>query len=177
MKFNKKVLSVLLLSSVAGSVFAEMPAAIIKEKKAIVPVTKTEVITTVDGQEPIRTTEATVLEVKNQGKDIVAHDIVKVDNKAEFSKKQLSVPHVKEQAVIVPTTKIEEKKVLMQGGQIIGETKKVDATGVEFKKGHAPVKKELKVGSVATAEGSATRAVVSTDGKATKEVTVVEDEE
>lgn len=178
MKLTKKTLGLALLTSAASTVVLanELPNKIVQEAKAVVPVTKTQVISTIDGQNPVRTTDTTVLDIKNKGKDIVAHDIKSIDNKAEFSKKKLAKPHVKKKSVTVPTSKIEEKKTLTQDGEVIATTKHVDATGVKFQKGQAPEKKELELGQIQEPNrGSVTRAVVSTDGTPTKDVVVLKE--
>ncbi len=179
MNLNKKFLSLMILSSVTSLTFADdLPAKIVQEPKAIVPVTKTQVITTVDGQNPVRKTDTTVLDVQNKGKDIVAHDITTVDDKDHFSKKPLAKPIVKHKSVTVPTSKIEEKTTITQDGKVVAVKKKVDVHGVKYEKGHKPQRKSLHVKQVkAPHKGSVTRAVVGTNGEKTKDVTVVAPEQ
>ena len=52
-----------------------MPNSIVVEGKAVVPILKTEVIPRVTGQEPKRIVDATIFEVTNQGKDIIAREV------------------------------------------------------------------------------------------------------
>ena len=86
---NKLILSVLGMLA-AGSVFAApMPNAIVIEDKAVVPIVKTQVIRTMPGREPVRTVNATIFEVTNKGKDVVARDVVIVDDKAQFSDEKM----------------------------------------------------------------------------------------
>ncbi len=67
-------LSAMLLSVSVSA--APMPNSIVVKDNAIVPILKTEVIRTVTGEKPIRHVEATIFEVSNQGKDIVAKEVV-----------------------------------------------------------------------------------------------------
>jgi len=127
MKSIRTLLAVSALSAAAGAFAAPMPNSIVLEGKAVVPVLKTEVIRKVQGQEPVRSVEATVFEVSNQGKDIVAREIQLQDNQGQFSDRQLAIPVLKQGSVIVPTSKIELNKTLKQDGQIISQTRKLDA--------------------------------------------------
>jgi len=71
MKAIQKVLAFTVLSMSASVFAAPLPASIVVEDKAVVPVLKTEVIRKAAGQEPVREVQATVFEVTNNGKDIV----------------------------------------------------------------------------------------------------------
>ena len=98
-------LSAMLLSVSASA--APMPNSIVVKDKAIVPILKTEVIRTVTGEKPVRHVKATIFEVSNQGKDIVAKEVIFDDDQAQFSEKQLGIPVIQKGGVIVPTSKIE----------------------------------------------------------------------
>lgn len=139
-----KILSCMILASVSLSVWAvPMPNTIVVDDKAVVPVLKTEVIRRVAGQQPVRHVEATILEMTNHGKDIVAKEVVFEDNLGQFSEKKLSIPVLKKGGVIVPTSKIEVNTTLKQDGQIVNTTKTIDAAGVEIKNDQSVVKRTL----------------------------------
>ncbi|MCH4245050.1 hypothetical protein [Acinetobacter gerneri] len=177
MKFSKNLLSVVVVASAMSTVaFADpLPNKIVQEAHAIVPVTKTQIITTQEGQEPVRKTQATVLNVKDHGNSISSHDIEKIDNKAHFSKHELAKPEVKKKAVIVPTSKIEQKTKVIKDGVVVAEAKDVTASGVKFQEGQAPEQKSIRVGELnVPTRGSVAKAVVSTDGVPTKAVTVIQ---
>lgn len=89
------------------------------------------------------------------------------------------VPIVQKGSVIVPTSKVEVKSTLSQGGVVLAEGKQVDAQGVEFKKGQEPVRKELKLDQVKdpNSKESVTRAVLQENGTTTKDVVVVKEPE
>lgn len=179
MKATQKVLAFMLLS-MSASVFAvPMPNTIIVEDKAVVPVLKTEIIRKVVGQEPVRQVEATVFEVTNNGQDIVAREIQLQDNQAQFSDKQLSAPVIKKGSVIVPTSKVEVNKTIKQDGQVLIQTKSIDAEGVEFKKGQEPVKRTLQLEQAKIPESGAkvSHAVLTENGVVTKDVTVLSEDE
>ena len=174
MNFKTKLSLAFLTASMASIAVAQpLPNVLIQDEKAVVPVTKTQIIRTVQGQAPVRTTEVTVLEMKNKGLDIVARDLKKVEEVGDFAEEKMAIPRVQEKSAIVPTSKIEEVTTVTREGEVISQVNKIDATGVEFKKGKEPVRKELKVGSVELPEGRVSRAVVSQEGKTTKDVTVV----
>jgi hypothetical protein len=118
-------------------------------------------------------------EVKNGGKDIVAREVVLEENASQFSDKKMSAPIVQKGSVIVPTSKVEVKSTLSQGGVVLAEGKQVDAQGVEFKKGQEPVRKELKLDQVKdpNSQESVTRAVLQENGTTTKDVVVVKEPE
>ena len=123
-----------------------MPTAIIMPDSAVVPVVKTQVIRKAEGQEPVRTTEATVFEVTNKGKDIVAKDIYIADQDIKFSEAQMASPVIRRGSMIVPTFKIQESKRLTQEGQLVSESTHIDAAGMEFRRGEIePVKRQLKL--------------------------------
>ncbi|WP_353144582.1 hypothetical protein [Acinetobacter pragensis] len=158
---------------------APMPNTIVVEDKAVVPVLKTEVIRRAAGQEPVRQVTATVLEMTNQGKDIVAREIELQDSQDQFSDKQLSIPVVKKGGVIVPTSKIELNKTLKQDGQVIAQTKKIDAEGMEFKKGQEPVKRTLQLDQkrIPDRNVKVSHAVLTENGAVSKDVTVLSEAE
>ena len=169
-------LSAMLLSVSASA--APMPNSIVVKDKAIVPILKTEVIRTVTGEKPVRHVKATIFEVSNQGKDIVAKEVIFDDDQAQFSEKQLGIPVIQKGGVIVPTSKIELNKTLKQGSKVISEVKTIDAEGMEYKQGQAPIHRTLKLDQVKTPESKETvsHAVFSEDGKTTRDVVVLEEE-
>lgn len=171
------VCSVMVLPSMAFA--APMPNTIVVQDKAVVPVLKTEVIRRTAGQEPVRQVTATVLEVTNQGKDIVAREIELQDHQEQFSEKQLSIPVIKQGGVIVPTSKIQVDKTVKQDGQVLSQTKKIDAEGVEFKKGQEPIKRTLKLDQAQSPNTGAkiSHAVLTENGEVSKDVTVLSDAE
>ncbi|TCB35892.1 hypothetical protein E0H82_07920 [Acinetobacter sp. ANC 4910] len=179
MNFNKKIfLSVFGVMAASSSFAAPMPNTIVIEDKAVVPIVKTQVIRTLPGREPVRTVNATIFEVTNKGKDVVARDVVIVDDKAEFSDEKMRTPVVQQGSVIVPTSKIEVDSKVMRDGEVVAEAKQLDASGVEFKKGQEPVQKNLKINQIQNHEHSksATHAVIQNDGKTTKDVVVIKNE-
>ncbi|MFC6051325.1 hypothetical protein A6M14_12645 [Acinetobacter sp. Ac_877] len=146
MKLNKTILGLAVLSLSTFTMAAPMPHTITVEDKAVVPVLKTEVIRKVAGQNATRHVEATIFEVTNKGKDVIAREVEFNDDQQQFSDKQLSIPVIKKGGVIVPTSKIELNKTLKQDGKIISQTKNIDAEGIEFKKDQLqPVKRTLKL--------------------------------
>lgn len=90
----------------------------------------------------------------------------------------MGIPVIQKGGVIVPTSKIELNKTLKQGGQILSEVKSMDAEGVEYKQGQAPIHRTLKLDQVKTPETKETvsHAVFTEDGKITRDVVVLEDE-
>ncbi|QXW25772.1 hypothetical protein KXJ74_16150 [Acinetobacter johnsonii] len=179
MKAIQKVLAFTILSMSASVFAAPLPASIVVEDKAVVPVLKTEVIRKAAGQEPVREVQATVFEVTNNGKDIVAREIQLQDNQAQFSDKKLSAPVIKKGGVIVPTSKVEVNKTVKQDGQVLLQMKSIDAEGVEFKKGQEPVKRTLQVEQAKLPESKAkvSHAVITNNGAVTKDVTVLSEDE
>ncbi|MGE8539772.1 hypothetical protein [Acinetobacter sp. ANC 3813] len=171
------VWSVMALPSLALA--APMPNSIVVQDKAVVPVLKTEVIRRIAGQEPVRQVTATVLEMTNQGKDIVAREIELQDHQAQFSEKQLSIPVLQKGGVIVPTSKIQVDKTLKQDGQVISQSKQINAEGVEFKKGQEPIKRTLKLDQAQSPNSGAklSHAVLTENGEVSKDVTVLSDAE
>ncbi|USE83029.1 hypothetical protein [Acinetobacter tibetensis] len=179
MNFNKKIfLSMIGMMAASSSFAAPMPNTIVIEDKAVVPIVKTQVIRTLPGREPVRTVNATIFEVTNKGKDVVARDVVIVDDKAEFSDEKMRTPVVQQGGVIVPTSKIEVDSKVMRDGEVVAEAKQLDASGIEFKKGQEPVQKNLKLNQIQNHEHSksATHAVIQNDGKTTKDVVVIKNE-
>ena len=178
MKLTSKLLGLSIFAFVSQTMAAPMPNTITVEDKAVVPIVKTQIIRSVAGQAPVRTTEATIFEVKNGGKDIV-REVVLEENASQFSDKKMSAPMVQKGSVIVPTSKVEVKSTLSQGGVVLAEGKQVDAQGSEFKKGQHPVRKELKLDQVKdpNSKESVTRAVLQENGTTTKDVVVVKEPE
>lgn len=183
MKFIQQLVAVGVMGCAATAFAAEpkaMPNKIVVPDAAIVPVLKTEVIRTIAGQAPQRQVNATVFEVTNKGKDVVAREIDLTDNQAEFSERSLAPPMLKQGGVIVPTSKIEVNSSLKQGGEVIAQTRSIDAAGVEFKKGlKEPIQRQLHLGQLKdpNSEASATRAVMSENGVTTRDVIVVTEPE
>ena len=179
MKVNNKLMSCMLGTLVSSSVWAApMPNTIVIEDKAVVPIVKTQIIRSMPGKEPVRTVNATIFEVSNKGKDVVARDVVIVDDKAEFSDEKMKAPMLQKGSVIVPTSKIEVDSKVMREGEVIAEAKHLDASGVEFKQGQEPVQKNLKIDQVKNPEHSksATHAVIQSDGNTTKDVMVIKEQ-
>lgn len=180
MKNTQKLFALALFSSALSTAYAApMPHTIVVEDKAVVPVVKTEIIRTIKGQAPVREVNATVLEMTNKGKDIVARDIVFNDNQAQFTEGHMAIPVLKKGGVIVPTSKIEVNSKIKQGNDVIVQGKTIDAAGVEFKKGEAPTKRSLQLDQVKdpNADTSATRAVVKENDVTTRDVIVVEEDQ
>ena len=176
MKMSQKLVSLAFVSTLATTAFAApLPHTIVIQDKAVVPVVKTEIIRTVKGQAPVREVSATVLEVTNKGKDIVSRDIVLNDNQAEFSQNHLSAPVIQKGSVIVPTSKIEVNATVSQGNEVLAEARSIDASGVQFKKGQAPVQRSLQLDQVfnPSADASATHAVIKKDGVITRDIVVI----
>lgn len=179
MKPIQHFLALSLISISAAVIAAPMPNTIIVEDKAVVPILKTEVIRRVAGQEPTRTVDATIFEVTNQGKDIVAREIHLEDNQAQFSEKQLAIPVIQKGGVIVPTSKIELDTTIKQDGKILSQTKKIDAEGVEFKQGQEPIHRSLKLDQKNNL-GSNTKtshAVLTENGTTTRDIVVLSEDE
>ena len=180
MKMTHKLFALAFMSTALTTAYAApLPHTIVVEDKAVVPVVKTEIIRTIKGQAPVREVNATVLEVTNNGKDIVARDIALTDDKAEFSQNTLAAPVVKKGSVIVPTSKIEVNSTVTQGDKVIAEARSIDASGVQFKKGQAPVQRNLQIDQLSNpnTDASATRAVLKKDGVTTRDVVVVQEAE
>ena len=158
------------------AVAAPMPNSIVVDDKAVVPVLKTEVLRRVEGQKPIRHVEATILEITNKGKDIVAKEVVFNDTLGQFSDKKLSIPVIQKGGVIVPTSKIELNTTLKQDGEIIQQSRSIDAEGVEFKKDQAdPVKRTLKLQQNTGADKArVTHTLMTEDGATTRDVLEVD---
>ena len=83
MKLTSKLLGLSIFAFVGQTMAAPMPNTITVEDKAVVPIVKTQIIRSVAGQDPGRTTEATIFEVKNGGKDIVAREVVLEENASQ----------------------------------------------------------------------------------------------
>lgn len=173
-KTNLMLSCIALVFSCAVSA-APMPNSIVVQDKAVVPVLKTEVIRRAAGQEPVRNVTATVLEVTNQGKDIVAREIELQDGQETFSEQQLSVPVLKKGGVIVPTSKVELTKTVKQDGEVIAKSKSIDAEGMEFKKGEAPIKRTLQLDQLEDPKGAGklSHAVQTENGVVTRDITVL----
>lgn len=175
MKKTNLIISCIALGLTSAVSAAPMPNSIVVQDKAVVPVLKTEVIRRVAGQEPVRNVTATVLEVTNQGKDIVAREIELQDGQENFSEQQLSTPVLKKGGVIVPTSKIEVSKTVKQGNEVIAKTKSIDAAGMEFKKGEAPIKRTLQLDQLENPKGTAklSHAVQKENGAVTRDIMVI----
>ena len=179
MKLTQQLLALSLLSISAAVIAAPMPNTIVVEDKAVVPILKTEVIRRVAGQEPKRSVDATIFEVTNQGKDIVAREVHLEDNQAQFSEKQLSIPVIQKGSVIVPTSKIELNTTIKQDGKILSQTKKIDAEGVEFKQGQQPVHRTLKLDQKKNLVDSSktSHAVFTENGVTTRDIVLLSEDE
>ena len=155
----------------ASSVLAvPMPNTIMVEDKAVVPVLKTEVIRRIAGQQPVRHVEATILEVMNKGKDIVAKEVVFEDNLGQFSEKTLAIPVLKKGGVVVPTSKIEVNKTLKKEGTVLHTTKTIDAEGVEIKKDQSVLKRTLRREErTETNQDKVVHTVMTEDGSTTQD--------
>lgn len=179
MKLTQQLLALSLLSIPAAVIAAPMPNTIVVEDKAVVPILKTEVIRRVAGQEPKRSVDATIFEVTNKGKDIVAREVHLEDNQTQFSEKQLSIPVIQKGGVIVPTSKIELNTTIKQDGKILSQTKKIDAEGVEFKQGQEPVHRTLKLDQKKNLEDSTktSHAVLTENGVTTRDIVLLSEDE
>ena len=179
MKLTQQLLALSLLSISVAVIAAPMPNTIVVEDKAVVPILKTEVIRRVAGQEPKRSVDATIFEVTNKGKDIVAREVHLEDNQRQFSEKQLSIPVIQKGGVIVPTSKIELNTTIKQDGKILSRTKKIDAEGVEFKQGQEPVHRTLKLDQKKNLEDSSktSHAVLTENGVTTRDIVLLSEDE
>ena len=180
MKYLQKALSIAILTTCAGSSFAApMPPTIVVQDKAVVPVLKTEVIRKVKGQLPVRSVDATIFEVTNKGKDILAREVYLDDNQTQFSEKKLAVPVLKKGGIIIPTSKIEVSSQVKQAGETVAETKKIDAEGVEFKPGQDPVKRTLKLDQNKNVKNNlqTSHAVLTENGERTKDIVILSEDE
>ncbi|OAL77906.1 hypothetical protein AY606_10710 [Acinetobacter sp. SFB] len=179
MKPTQHFLALSLIAISTAVIAAPMPNTIMLEDKAVVPILKTEVIRRVAGQEPKRSVDATIFEVANMGKDIVAREIHLEDNQAQFSEKQLAIPVIQKGGVIVPTSKIELDTTIKQDGKILSQTKKIDAEGVEFKQGQEPIHRTLKLDQKNNL-GSNTKtshAVLTENGTTTRDIVLLSEDE
>lgn len=180
MKIKATLCSLALSLVAANSMAAEnkpMPTSITVPDRAVVPVVKTQVIRSVEGQEPVRTTEATVFEVTNKGKDIVAKEIYMADKDMNFSEASMAPPMIRRGSMIVPTFKIEETKRVTQEGQLLSETKHVDAAGMEFRRGeNQPIKRQLTLEQNKDPKSTEqiTHKVESENGVVTSDVVILE---
>lgn len=179
MKLTQQLLALSLLSISVAVIAAPMPNTIVVEDKAVVPILKTEVIRRVAGQEPKRSVDATIFEVTNKGKDIVAREVHLEDNQRQFSEKQLSIPVIQKGGVIVPTSKIELNTTIKQDGKILSRTKKIDAEGVEFKHGQEPVHRTLKLDQKKNLADSTktSHAVLTENGVTTRDIVLLSEDE
>lgn len=175
MKNAKKLLAAAIFGCcMTEGIAAPMPNSIVVENKAVVPVLKSQVIRKVEGQAPIRRVEATIFEVTNKGQNIVAREVVLQDGETQFSDKKLSIPVLKPAGVIVPISKIELNTTYKQDGEVMSKSKSIDATGVEFIEGKAPIHRELKLDQLTISEANekVTHAVVKEDGVQTKDLII-----
>lgn len=164
------VVTTTLLSS-AAAMAAPMPHSIVVDDKAVVPVLKTEVIRRVAGQQPVRHVEATILEMTNKGRDIVAKEVVFEDSLGQFSEKTLAIPVLQKGGVIVPTSKIEVNKTLKQDGAVLQSSKTIDAEGVEIKKDQSVVKRTLLLEEHAESnQDKVVHTVMTEDGSTTRDI-------
>src|SRR5690606_6070489 len=110
-------------------------------------------------------------------KDIVAKEVVLDDNLGQFSDKKLAIPVIQKGGVIIPTSKIELNTTLKQDGEIIKQTKTIDAEGVEFKKDQPePVKRTLKLQQHSGADkAKVTHTVMTENGDTTRDLLTVEE--
>ncbi|MFH7766755.1 hypothetical protein [Acinetobacter sp. BSP-28] len=179
MKFLQQGMVLTVLSASVTVMAAPMPNSIVVEDKAVVPILKTEVIRRVAGQEPKRSVDATIFEVTNQGKDIIAREVHLEDNQTQFSEKKLSVPVIQKGGVIVPTSKIELNTTIKQEGKVISETKKIDAEGIEFKAGQEPIHRTLKLDQKKNLgqNTKTSHAVLTENGVMTKDIVVLSEDE
>ncbi|WP_228145924.1 hypothetical protein [Acinetobacter terrae] len=83
MELTQHLLVRSLLSISVVVIAAPMPNSIVVEGKAVVPILKikTEVIRRVTGHEPKRSVDATIFEMTNQEKDIIAREVHLEDKK------------------------------------------------------------------------------------------------
>lgn len=178
-KTIKLSMSALLVFGSTAVIAQPMPNTIIVDDKAVVPVLKTQIIRRVEGQQPVRTVEATIFEVSKKGQDIVAREVVLQDDEKEFSDKKMSIPVIQQGGVIVPTSKIEVKTTVKQDNAVIAETKNIDAAGVEFRKGQEPIQRQLKLEQITNPEAKekVTHAVVHENGVQTKDVVIFSDDQ
>ncbi|NNH02001.1 hypothetical protein [Acinetobacter sp. ANC 5414] len=179
MKLTQHFLALSLLSASVAAIAAPMPNSIVVEDKAIVPILKTEVIRRVAGQEPKRSVDATIFEVTNKGKDIVAREVHLEDKQTQFSEKQLSIPVIQKGGVIIPTSKIELNTTIKQDGKILSQTKKIDAEGVEFKQGQEPIHRTLKLDQEKNLDSNTktSHAVFTENGVTTRDIVVLSEDE
>lgn len=178
MNMNKMLLATALLTLASSSVLAKpMPNSIMVDDKAVVPIVKTQIIRKVAGQAPVRTVEATIFEVTNQGQDIVAREVVLQDNAATFSEKQMSNPVLKKGSVIVPISKIDITTTTKQDGEKIAEKRVIDAAGVELQKDKAPIRRDLQLEQqrIAKTNEKLSHAVVKENGVTTRDVVIFDE--
>src|SRR5690606_8723830 len=179
MKLIQKLFALSVFVVTSQTMAAPMPNTIVLEDKGVVPIVKTQIIRTIKGQQPVRTTEATIFEVSNGGKDLVARDVVLEDPAGQFSEQKMSVPVIQSGSMIVPTSKIEIKSKVTQEGVVLAEAKAIDAQGVELKRGQEPVRKTLQLDQFKDPNSteSITHAVVQENGTTTKDVVVLTEAE
>lgn len=178
MKYTKTFLTLAALSLSTFALAKPMPYTITVEDKAVVPVLKKEVIRKADGQDATRHVEATIFEVTNKGKDVVAREVEFDDDQQQFSDKKLSVPVLKEGGVIVPTSKIELITTVTQDGQVLSQNKVIDAEGVEFKKSQVePIKRTLKLNETKGVDTTkkVSHVVTTKDGEKTRDLLIIDD--
>ena len=77
----------------------------------------------------------------------------------------------------MPTSKIETKTTVKQEGQVIRQTTNIDAEGMEFKKGQAPIKRTLQLEQATQPETKAkiSHAVLTENGETTKDLLIVDE--
>lgn len=179
MKLYKAIFTLVVCTSSMSLFAAPMPHTITVEDRAIVPVLKTEIIRKIPGQEVTRHVEATILEISNKGKDVVAKELVFNDEQQQFSEKKLSAPLVKRGGVIVPTSKIELNTTIKQGDEVLSQTKKIDAEGVEFRRNQIdPIKRTLKLNEAIgiNTNKKVSHVVITEAGEKTKDLLIINDD-
>lgn len=177
--FKNLVILSLVVTASTMTMAKPMPNSIIVDDKAVVPVIKTQIIRKVAGQEPVRTVEATIFEVTNKGQDIIARDVILQDKEGTFSEKQMSNPVIEKGSVIVPLSKIDITTTVKQDGEKIAETRVIDASGVEIKKGEAPIRRNLQLEqqSISETNEKMSHAVVKENGVTTRDVIIFDEAE
>lgn len=107
----------------------------------------------------------------------MARDVILQDNESTFSEKQMSNPVIKKGGLIVPTSKIELTTTVKQGNETISENKTIAASGVEFKKDEAPIRRDLKLQQQISPDSTEkmSHAVIRENGVITKDVVIFDE--
>jgi hypothetical protein len=178
MKLNKILVGGIFFASCAFVHAEPMPNKIVIVDKAVVPILKSETIIKSDKTQPVRKVEATILEIKNNGNDVVAREISFKDSQNEFDERQLSIPVIKKGGVIIPTLKIIVDKTVTKDGVVISQAREVDAEGFEFKKGQSePVKRTLKLDEVKALDSKKTvsHVITTEDGYVIRDIVILDE--